>query len=417
MIVNHSKQNNCPFSGKNQTQRSTNHFAAREDATLASMTVRNFELIRSRPDIRRTPVLDETHESAASAIFEAARAFITTCYEELGLPAQETAHRLTEIADAINATGTYQHTLQELVHGARMAWRNSNRCIGRYFWNRLQIRDKRAVVGTDNILAEIEEHIRYATNGGKIIPTMTIFRQVEPNRPPLRVLNYQIIRYAGYAQPDGTIIGDPMSVEFTRTCMAAGWQGSGGPYDLLPVVLQDGDTLVYHDLPPDIVLEVPLTHPEEKRFAELGLKWYAVPIISSMELQIGGVRYTAAPFNGWYMGTEIGARNLADEARYNKLPAVAELFGLDTKHNISLWHDRALVELNRAVLYSFAKAGVTIVDHHTAAKQFAQFEAREATQGRHVTGEWSWLIPPVSPATTHIWHKSFDNTHRDPSLS
>ena len=66
------------------------------------------------------------------------------------------------------------------------------------------------------------------------------------------------------------------------------------------------------------------------------------------------------------MGTEIGARNLADHDRYNMLPAIAEIFNLDTTKHASLWRDRALVELNIAVLHSFKEDGVSIVDHHTA---------------------------------------------------
>ena len=66
-----------------------------------------------------------------------------------------------------------------------------------------------------------------------------------------------------------------------------------------------------------------------------------------MCLEIGGVCYPAAPFNGWYMGTEIGARNLADHDRYNQLPEIAARMGLDTARDRSLWRDQALVELNR----------------------------------------------------------------------
>ncbi|MGN7042967.1 nitric oxide synthase oxygenase, partial [Bacillus safensis] len=29
---------------------------------------------------------------------------------------------------------------------------------------------------------------------------------------------------------------------------------------------------------------------------------------------------------------------------------------------------------------------------------------------RKLTGDWTWLIPPVSPAATHIFHKNYDNT-------
>jgi len=69
-------------------------------------------------------------------------------------------------------------------------------------------------------------------------------------------------------------------------------------------------------------------------------------------LDVGGLEFTACPFNGWYMGTEIG-RDLADINRYNKLPIIAEKMGLDTMTNMSLWKDRALIELNYAILYSF----------------------------------------------------------------
>lgn len=152
-----------------------------------------------------------------------------------------------------------------------------------------------------------------------------------------------------------------------------------------------------------------MIHPDFPGFTELELKWYAVPIVSEMRLNIGGIHYTAAPFNGWYMGTEIGARNFSDEHRYNLLPQMAKIMGLDTSSKATLWKDRALVELNLAVLYSFKEAGVSIVDHHTAASQFQRFEEREAEAGRAVTGNWTWLIPPMSPATTHIFHQSYDN--------
>lgn len=52
-------------------------------------------------------------------------------------------------------------------------------------------------------------------------------------------------------------------------------------------------------------------------FADLGLKWYALPAVSSLLLEIGGLEFPAVPFNGWYMSTEIGMRNLCDSYRYN----------------------------------------------------------------------------------------------------
>lgn len=55
-------------------------------------------------------------------------------------------------------------------------------------------------------------------------------------------------------------------------------------------------------------------------FGELGLRWHALPAVSNMLLEIGGLEFPAAPFNGWYMSTEIGTRNLCDSHRYNMLP-------------------------------------------------------------------------------------------------
>lgn len=43
---------------------------------------------------------------------------------------------------------------------------------------------------------------------------------------------------------------------------------------------------------------------------------------------------------------------------------------LDTRTSTSLWKDKALVEINIAVLHSFQTHNVTIVDHHTAAESF-----------------------------------------------
>ena len=131
---------------------------------------------------------------------------------------------------------------------------------------------------------------------------------------------------------------------------------------------------------------MPLTHPEHGWFAELGLRWHAVPVISNMRLTIGGVNYPLAPFNGWYMGTEIGARNLADPDRYDMLPMVAARMGLDTSRESTLWRDRALVELNRAVLWSFEQAGygsaTTTPSRSASSRTCATRRRRAAGAGR-----------------------------------
>lgn len=338
-------------------------------------------------------------------LLQEATAFINASYHELGKSDFEIQQRLAEIKNDITQTSTYTHTSEELEHGARMAWRNSNRCIGRLFWNGLHINDERQSMDAEEVLKKLLRHIEQATNGGKIKPMITIF---SPDNN-IRIWNHQLLRYAGYETEHG-IIGDPASVRFTSVCKTLGWEGKGTAFDILPLVVQVGDQPpVLQEIPADIVKEVYIEHEEYPAIADLDVRWYAVPIISDMKLEIGGIIYHAAPFNGWYMGTEIGARNLADEDRYHLLPKIAEAITIDQSKISTLWQDRALVELNVAVLQSFQKAGVTIVDHHTAAKQFAHFEKQEQKAGRDVTGMWSWLIPPMSPATTHIFHKPYKN--------
>ncbi|EJS75343.1 MULTISPECIES: nitric oxide synthase oxygenase [Bacillus] len=352
--------------------------------------------------------------SKTKQLIEEASQFIMICYKELNKE-QFIEERVKEIQVEIEKTGTYEHTFEELVHGSRMAWRNSNRCIGRLFWSKMHILDAREVNDEEGVYNALIHHIKYATNDGKVKPTITIFKQHQGEENNIRIYNHQLIRYAGYKTEMG-VIGDSHSTAFTDFCQELGWQGEGMNFDVLPLVFSvDGKEPVYKEIPKKEVKEVPIEHPEYP-ISSLGAKWYGVPMISDMRLEIGGISYTAAPFNGWYMGTEIGARNLADHDRYNLLPAVAEMMELDTSRNSTLWKDKALIELNIAVLHSFKKQGVSIVDHHTAAQQFQQFEKQEASCGRVVTGNWVWLIPPLSPATTHIYHKPYPNEILKPNF-
>ncbi|TKD71405.1 nitric oxide synthase oxygenase [Pseudalkalibacillus hwajinpoensis] len=342
-------------------------------------------------------------------LLEEAFSFLDQAYYELEKDPDTLHYRKNEIRAEISDKGNYSHTYEELEHGAKMAWRNSNKCIGRLFWNTMTVLDARYASTVDEVTDALMYHLKTATNAGKIRPTITIF---EPGK--VRIWNHQLIRYAGYETESG-IVGDPDSINFTKQVMELGWKGEKTPHDVLPLVFtMDDEKTAVIEIPSEYILQVEVEHPEYD-FSSLGAKWYAVPIISDMRLEIGGIDYNAAPFNGWYMGTEIGARNLADTDRYDLLPQVANIMKIDASSSATLWKDRALVELNRAVLYSYQKAGVSIVDHHTAAKQFQKFEQNEAKAEREVTGNWTWLIPPVSPATTHIFHKPYKNKVLSPN--
>lgn len=337
-------------------------------------------------------------------MLEQARQFLQQYSVENDLGDDYVSQRLA----TFERTGVVDYTFDELDYGAKLAWRNSNKCIGRLFWKSLKTFDQRHLVTAEQIYEALLAHIDYATNGGKIRSTISVFA------PHVRIWNHQLIRYAGY-ETEGGIIGDPASVDFTKICIELGWQGAGGRFDVLPLVIQVGDASPqWFTIPKQHILEVDIVHPRFEWFKELGLKWYAVPMISDMQVNIGGIDYVSVPFNGWYMGTEIGARNLADVSRYNMLPIIAEKMGLDTSTNASLWKDSALVELNVAVLYAYKQKGVSIVDHHTAVEQFLLFEKQEERQNRDVTGNWVWLVPPLSPATTDIYHRPLDNTKKEP---
>ncbi len=336
---------------------------------------------------------------------------------------EEVERRKSEIQLAIDETGTYRLSSLECTHGARVAWRNSIRCIGRLFWKGMHVLDQRHVQHIDDVFAALESHIAFATNGGAIRPAITLFPPEDPKTgvAPFRIVSHQLLRYAGYTLEDGSIFGDPMNAAFTQECINLGWTPplpeERTPFDLLPVMVETADgTRHIHKWPEGLVLQVPMEHPDSHAFSTLGLTWYAVPIISDMILDIGGVRFPAAPFNGWYMETEIGARNFGDKHRYNQLEVVADVMGFDRSSERTLWRDKALVELNVAVLHSFKKAGVKLIDHHTAVEQHEQFERLESEAGRPVTGEWSWLVPPLSGSTTSVFHREFDATEHKPNF-
>ena len=64
---------------------------------------------------------------------------------------------------------------------------------------------------------QICQHIIYSTNEGNIKPAITVFPERIPGQPDkIRVWNGQIIMFAGYEQEDGSIIGDPVSKDFTK---------------------------------------------------------------------------------------------------------------------------------------------------------------------------------------------------------
>jgi len=372
------------------------------------------------------PQADQADPGAAEAddappdggeLLAAAERFITLFYTE-NPGAGACAVRMRQVRAEIEVYGTYRHTPAELEFAARVAWRNSSRCIGRLYWRTLRVRDRRQVSAPAQIAAECMTHLREATNGGRIRPVITVFAPDAPGRPGPRVVNSQLIGYAGH-QTGRAVTGDPAHLEITRLAHDLGWPASDPPgrFDLLPLIIASpGLPLARFELPRDTVLEVPLRHPDLLWFRELRLRWYAVPVISDMYLEAGGIRYPAAPFNGWYMCTEIGSRDLGDESRYNQLPEIAARMGLRTESPRTLWKDRAVTELNAAVLYSFETSGVKIADHHTESELFLAHVEQEQRHGRRCPADWSWIVPPAAGSTTPVFHRSYEDFDASPNF-
>ena len=352
--------------------------------------------------------------------WEQAKDFIDNYYasiKRLDTLAHKT--RLKEIEKQLSSTDTYYLKETELIYGAKLAWRNAPRCIGRIQWSKLQVFDARFTRNASEMFEAICNHIKYATNKGSLRSAITIFPQrVKSIQADWRIWNAQLIGYAGHRSPEtGQVVGDRANVELTDICKRLGWSGgSGGEFDVLPLVLQaNGGAPEMFELPEELVLRVKLKHPRHSWFEELGLEWYALPAVSGMMLDVGGLQFTACPFSGWYMVTEIGSRDLGDKNRYNKLELVAKKLGLSTTTNMSLWKDQAVVEMNVAVLDSFQQAGVTIVDHHTACETFMTHLSNEQRLRGGCPADWVWLVPPTAGSTTPVFHQEMVNYHLLPN--
>lgn len=89
----------------------------------------------------------------------------------------------------------------------------------------------------------------------------------------------------------------PPTQGYTKECIKLGWvppEPKTG-FDVLPIVIQrPNEAPRVYELPPEAALQVNLTHPNFPEFGEMGLKWVAVPAISSFRVSIGGIDYCMA---------------------------------------------------------------------------------------------------------------------------
>ncbi len=345
--------------------------------------------------------------------------FIREFARETELPRAAREARERNVIRDIRRTGHYTHTPPELETGARLAWRNHARCIGRLWWKSLEVMDCRTIVDPSQVAQQTFKHMGAVMRGKRIRSRISIFAPARPGLTPTTIESQQVLQYAGYLLRDGSVVGDRGNIELTRTVIGLGWTPpeQRGSFDLLPLLVRgpDGHRTI-HRIPENLKCEVNIAHPGHPALADLGLKWYAVPCVSNMILTIGGIDYPCAPFNGHYMATEIASRNLIDHKRYDLLPQIAQSLGLDTSGGDPLWRDRALTDLNDAVLRSFRAQDVEIVDHHLASDQFMEFMKLEQRNGRFVSADWSWIVPPQASAACPVFHLSMENRNAVPNF-
>ncbi|KAJ3013393.1 UNVERIFIED_CONTAM: hypothetical protein HDU68_000713 [Siphonaria sp. JEL0065] len=349
-------------------------------------------LLLMQPQVRNEELLREASE------------WLHQCGDELKWSESKLKSRLAEVKTSILESKTYSHSSEEIEYGAQVAWRNSSKCVGRIAWSTLKVIDKRHVTAASDMFLECENHLRIATAKPNMEAVMTVFAPRKPDeRWGPRFWNAQLVRFAGYEQSDGTVLGDPANKDLTARIIKLGWipPAPRTAFDPLPVVLElPGQAPVMHELSKDSVICVNIEHPTNINFKDLNLKWCAVPAITGFNMSLGGIDYVCCPFNGWFMETEI-TRNLWE--RYQVGAEMAGLFGLDTSD--LYWKDIAFVELSKAVLHSFQKAKLSMVDHISSCSQFRTHIERERESGREVPAQWSWVVPSMGGALNSLWHR------------
>jgi nitric oxide synthase oxygenase domain/subunit len=116
------------------------------------------------------------------------------------------------------------------------------------------------------------------------------------------IWNQQLLAFAGYRNKDGSVLGDPHSVDLTEAIIELGWipPTTRTQWDILPLVtMAEGEEPVITEIPEDVFPLVHIRHPRHPEMDQLGLRWVPAPALSRLGFNIGGVQYTATPFIGW----------------------------------------------------------------------------------------------------------------------
>ena len=99
---------------------------------------------------------------------EEARAFLDAFHNVTGAGKAARQARWSVVRRALSRTGHYEHTPEELAYGARLAWRNNGRCIGRLMWESLDVVDCRHLTQPEQIAERVFAHLDEAHGDGRI---------------------------------------------------------------------------------------------------------------------------------------------------------------------------------------------------------------------------------------------------------
>ena len=250
---------------------------------------------------------------------------------------------------------------------------------------------------------------------------ISVFPPKPSGKRGFRIWNSQLIQFAAWEQEGGgsgptkDVLGDPKSVAFTEVCLQLGWEPNQfkTAFDVLPLILEaPGHPPELFTLPQELLWIVHIEHWKYPRLKQAGLRWTAIPAISDLVLDVGGLIYTAVPFNGWFMETEI-SRDLLDVQRYNRSEAVANLLQMSDAPK-ALQLDEVQLIVNQAIMHSFQSRSISIVDHHAASRGFMKFYDHEIKQRGSCPADWVWITPPAGGSMTEVYHQEMINYQLKP---
>lgn len=319
-----------------------------------------------------------------------AEEFLMHASKELMLSDEQLNERLLEMKLLVGANDSYSHTQDEIQVGARIACRNSM-CPYNGLLSQLDVWNKGNLVTYEAMSGAIIDHLAtVAAESGK---DRTRKRSILVLFGPREVFDMTGTRfwtpsfteYAGYSQDDGKILGDPRNVELTAHLIKHGlWKAPEvkSAFDMLPVVLKiPGQRPYVVPVPDGMRKEVRIEHPTCAAIAELNIRWPAFTIASSLRLCIGGVTYPCCAFNRIFFRSEV-IKGIC--SRDGLVKQWADSMGIPQSDRLR--EKRALLEMEEAILHSFAGQDAVILSDDTKEDLRLQHERNEIKAGRDRSG-------------------------------